>query len=104
MATTRSVLRSEAPRLVAPGKVLERVNEFLHADIPQNMFVTCLYAVLDPKTGSLRYANAGHDLPFVRRGSAAGEVRAPGMPLGAMPGMACAEQVTTLEPGARRPL
>jgi len=67
MATTRSVLRSEAPRLVAPGKVLERVNEFLHDDIPANMFVTCLYAVLDPATGALTFANAGHDLPFVRR-------------------------------------
>src|SRR5213080_583812 len=59
MATTRSVLRSEAPRLVAPSKVLERVNDFLNNDIPQNMFVTCLYAVLDPATGAMRYANAG---------------------------------------------
>src|SRR5438045_6198912 len=75
MATTRSVLRSEAPRLVAPGKVLERVNEFLHDDIPANMFVTCLYAVLDPRTGALRYANAGHDLPFVRPGPAVEELR-----------------------------
>src|SRR5690242_161713 len=52
MATTRSVLRSEAPRLVAPGAVLARVNDFLNDDIPQNMFVTCLYAVLDPADGS----------------------------------------------------
>src|SRR5258707_12488683 len=69
MATTRSILRTEAPRLVAPSAILERANELLHADIPQNMFVTCLYAGLDPKTGSLRYAKAGHDLPFLRRGS-----------------------------------
>src|SRR3989442_7777540 len=59
MATTRSVLRSEAPRLVAPGAVLARRNDFLHADIPANMFVTCLYAVLDPTTGAPTYANAG---------------------------------------------
>src|SRR5438067_296458 len=96
MATTRSVLRSEAPRLVAPGKVLERVNDFLHSDIPANMFVTCLYAVLDPKTGALRYANAGHDLPFVRRGTAVEELRATGMPLGAMAGMRYDEHEATL--------
>ena len=99
MATTRSVLRSEAPRLVQPGAVLQRVNDFLNDDIPQNMFVTCLYAVLDPKSGSLRYANAGHDLPFVRRGAQVEELRATGMPLGAMAGMRYDEQETTLHPG-----
>ena len=99
MATTRSILRTEAPRLVAPSNVLERVNEFLHADIPQNMFVTCLYAVLDPSTGALRYANAGHDLPFVRRGHDVAELRATGMPLGAMPGMRYEEKETALGPG-----
>jgi len=99
MATTRSVLRSEAPRLVAPGKVLERVNDFLHADIPANMFVTCLYAVLDPQTGGLTFANAGHDLPFVRRGANVEELRATGMPLGAMPGMRYQESEAVLGPG-----
>ncbi len=99
MATTRSILRTEGPRLVAPSAILARVNELLHADIPQNMFVTCLYAVLDPKTGTLRYANAGHDLPFVRRGSAVEELRATGMPLGAMPGMIYVEKEATLGPG-----
>ena len=99
MATTRSVLRSEAPRLVAPGAVLERVNEFLHDDIPANMFVTCLYAVLDPKTGALTFANAGHDLPFVRRGDKVEELRATGMPLGAMAGMHYQEKEAVLGQG-----
>jgi serine phosphatase RsbU (regulator of sigma subunit)/anti-sigma regulatory factor (Ser/Thr protein kinase) len=99
MATTRSVLRSEAPRLVAPSAVLARVNDYLHTDIPENMFVTCLYAVLDPTTGAMRFANAGHDLPFVRRGDRVEELRATGMPLGAMPGMRYEEKEALLEPG-----
>jgi serine phosphatase RsbU (regulator of sigma subunit)/anti-sigma regulatory factor (Ser/Thr protein kinase) len=99
MATTRSVLRSEAPRLVAPSAVLARVNDYLHTDIPENMFVTCLYAVLDPTTGAMRFANAGHDLPFVRRGDRVEELRATGMPLGAMPGMRYEEKEAVLEPG-----
>ena len=99
MATTRTILRTEAPRLVAPGAVLERANAFLFADIPANMFVTCLYAVLDPRTGSLRYANAGHDLPFVRRGPAVHELRATGMPLGALPDMRYDEKEATIAPG-----
>ena len=79
--------------------MLERVNDFLHEDIPANMFVTCLYGVLDPKTGALTFANAGHDLPFVRRGDTVAELRATGMPLGAMPGMKYQETRATLGPG-----
>ena len=59
------------------------------------MFVTCLYAVLDPVSGRLRYANAGHDLPYQRQ-EATGELRATGMPLGLMPGMHYEEKTTML--------
>ena len=65
MATTHSILRGEARGLVSPGAVLERANDRLYLDIPAHMFVTCLYAVLDPASGWLRYANAGHNLPYV---------------------------------------
>src|SRR5262245_46073625 len=63
------------------------------------MFVTCSYAILDPATGRLRYANAGHDLPYQRRLSGVGELRATGMPLGAMPGSRYEEKETTLARG-----
>jgi anti-sigma regulatory factor (Ser/Thr protein kinase) len=63
------------------------------------MFVTCLYAVLDTSTGHLRYANAGHDLPYRRHGDEAIELRARGMPLGLMEGMSYEEKETKLEPG-----
>src|SRR5438132_514507 len=66
MATTRSILRSTAQRLISPSEVLERVNDSIYDDIPPKMFVTCLYAILDPATGLLQYANAGHDLPYRR--------------------------------------
>ena len=99
MATTHSILRGEAPRLVSPGAVLERANDRLYPDIPAQMFVTCLYAVLDPTTGRLRYANAGHDLPYVARADGVTELRARGMPLGAMPGMTYEENEVCLAPG-----
>ena len=100
MATTRSVLRAVAQRVVKPGQVLERVNEIIYQDIPPKMFVTCLYALLDPETGQLLYANAGHDLPYHRHQmDEVTELRATGMPLGLMPGMKYEEKETRLAYG-----
>jgi serine phosphatase RsbU (regulator of sigma subunit)/anti-sigma regulatory factor (Ser/Thr protein kinase) len=100
MAATRSVLRAAAQRLLEPGMVLRRVNETLCSEIPPNMFVTCLYGVLDPATGVLRYANAGHNLPIVHHAGDVSELRATGMPLGLMPGMDYEEKEATLAPGS----
>ncbi len=84
----------------SPGEVLAQVNEAMLARIPPNMFVTCFYAVLDPKSGSLRYANAGHDLPYLRRNSGeVEELRATGMPLGLMPGMGYEQKETVFDVG-----
>src|SRR5580704_5681033 len=47
MASTHSLLRDAAPRLISPGKVLGHVNDMLCVDIPAHMFVTCLALVLD---------------------------------------------------------
>jgi serine phosphatase RsbU (regulator of sigma subunit)/anti-sigma regulatory factor (Ser/Thr protein kinase) len=99
MSATRSVLRASATRLKEPGEVLERVNEHLCPDMPEKMFVTCLYGVLDPETGVLRFANAGHDVPYVKTADGVMELRARGMPLGLMPGMAYEQKEATLQPG-----
>jgi serine phosphatase RsbU (regulator of sigma subunit)/anti-sigma regulatory factor (Ser/Thr protein kinase) len=99
MATTHAVLRAEAPRLVAPSQVLTRANELLVDEMPAHMFVTCLYAVLDPASGKLRFANAGHNVPYVAAGAQVTELRATGMPLGLMPGMQYEEKQATLVPG-----
>jgi serine phosphatase RsbU (regulator of sigma subunit) len=96
MATTRSILRSVAWTERSPGKVLEVTNNLLCPDVPPNMFVTCLYAVLDPACGRLRYANAGHDLPYQQHHPGVSELRATGMPLGLMPGMQYEEKETRL--------
>jgi serine phosphatase RsbU (regulator of sigma subunit) len=102
MSTTCGMLQLAARALgsPSPGEVLEQVNETLVARIPQNMFVTCFYAILDPESGTLRYANAGHDLPYLRRvGGDAEELRARGMPLGLMPAMNYEQKEIVLEEG-----
>jgi len=99
MATTHSLLRAEAPRLVSPATVLERVNNLLVDEMPPKMFVTCLYAVLDPTAGTLVFANAGHNLPYVGTQDGTLELRATGMPLGLLADMAYDETSAVLEPG-----
>src|SRR5829696_1562049 len=100
---TSNMLRAVAQALgsSSPSEVLARVNQTLLARIPSNMFVTCFYCILDPKSASLSYANAGHDLPYVLRGSGSEceELRARGMPLGIRPGMSYEEKETILNSG-----
>jgi serine phosphatase RsbU (regulator of sigma subunit) len=80
----------------SPGEVLARVNEAVLARMPPNMFVTCFYAILDPESGRLSYANAGHNLPCCGHEQGARELEARGMPLGLMPGMSYEEKETIL--------
>jgi PAS domain S-box-containing protein len=98
MAITRTLLRS-AYHLGSPGEILKQVNDSLLPDIPPNMFVTCLAALLDSRTGRLQYANAGHDLPYLRHAEGVSKLQATGMPLGLMPDMSYEQKEITLEPG-----
>jgi serine phosphatase RsbU (regulator of sigma subunit) len=99
MASARSMLRAVAQNSGSPGDVLRRVNDSLATDIPPNMFVTCFYVILDPRSGTLSYANAGHDLPYVHHGDGAEELRARGMPLGLMLGMSYEQKEVVLDAG-----
>jgi serine phosphatase RsbU (regulator of sigma subunit) len=99
MTATRTMLRTAAQEQSSPSEVLARVNDLLFNDIPSGMFVTCFYALLDPKSGQMRFANAGHEAPFRQSTGAASELWATGMPLGMMPGTCYEEYATIIEPG-----
>jgi predicted ester cyclase len=99
MSTTLGMLRLAAQSYSSPGVMLQRVNEAFFPYIPANMFVTCFYAILDPESGLLRYANAGHDLPYLHHDGDAEELRARGMPLGLMPGTSYEEGEDSLREG-----
>lgn len=99
MATCRSMLRAAAHAHTEPGEVLADVNESLVPEIPPAMFVTCLYAIVDTERGEVVFANAGHNLPYVRTSGGVHELRATGMPLGLMPAMVYEETTYTLAEG-----
>jgi len=100
MASTHALLRETGSRLFSPGEVLARVNDLLCDDIPAHMFVTCLVLVIDAATGTVEFANAGHNLPYVRAvDGTVRELRATGMPLGLMPGLRYDEATARIAPG-----
>ncbi len=100
MARTHSTLRAEASRSDSPGVILARANELLVPEMPPRMFVTCLFAILEPSTGKIVLANAGHNLPYIRTDDGVIELRATGMPLGLMPGIVYEETEGVIAPGS----
>ena len=71
MAMTRSLIRTSAAKNSSPASVLREVNQDLLSHSSSDMFVTVFYAVLDAKTQTITYANAGHNPPLLR-GAAGG--------------------------------
>ncbi|MEO8276564.1 MAG: SpoIIE family protein phosphatase [Thermoanaerobaculia bacterium] len=101
MARLTSVLRAAAARNEHPSAVLEELNELVFAENDEGMFVTASFAVLDPATGCLEIANAGHLLPIVRhRDGRAGELRLqPGSALGVSRPLLASAVSWTISPG-----
>ena len=83
MALTKSILRDRVKQIMDPAAVLNKVNDDLCAQNPEGMFATVFVLVIDPKTGVVTYANAGHNAPLLISG---GEVSflnpEPGIALG----------------------
>ncbi|MBS0663751.1 MAG: SpoIIE family protein phosphatase [Verrucomicrobia bacterium] len=90
MAMCRTDLRQIAPRHNSPAKTLAALNRSLGGEL-RGMFITVLYAVIDPYHGIVTFARAGHELPlFLHRDAATGGpltefVGSEGMPVGMVP-------------------
>jgi serine phosphatase RsbU (regulator of sigma subunit) len=89
---------AEDPRDLAA--LMTRLNKATCAKCPSNRFITFFFCVLDPKTGELRYANAGHNPPIIVRASGEAEMLTGGGPvLGILPTAPYGEQRAQLNPG-----
>jgi len=101
MSATRGMLRSLAEACRTPGEVLTKLNGLLVEDFPAGKFVTLVYAVLDPATRTLSFANAGHLHPLFIDGKGARFIDTErGVPLG----ISCgdySETSVTLSAGSR---
>lgn len=103
MAVARTNLRELAVRHADPGECLAQANDALCAQNPLDLFVTVFYCMLEPKTGVLRYANGGHNPPYVRHAHGPVETLSGpgGLVLGVMSGARYATHTVQLLPGDR---
>jgi serine phosphatase RsbU (regulator of sigma subunit) len=99
MALARSTLRSVARRHSGPIEVLRHANEAICRDHSAHQPITAFYGVLDTSALSLRFSNAGHPYPMLRRGDTIDEFEVGGLPLGALPDAAYFEATIQLRPG-----
>ena len=101
MMTSRTLLKGAAIGRLGPGKVLGEVNQLLEADNNVTMFVTMFYAVFDPSSGELVYANGGHNSPLIIHADGSSTVLplTGGIALGLMSDISYEQNVITLSPG-----
>jgi sigma-B regulation protein RsbU (phosphoserine phosphatase) len=102
MTVSRTLIRAHAYNHInSPGACLTMVNNALHKDNTNVMFVTTFYAILDIKTGNLTYTNAGHNPPNIIRqdGSVETMTKLHGMALAVMEDLVYKEDEIMLNMG-----
>jgi sigma-B regulation protein RsbU (phosphoserine phosphatase) len=101
MAVTKTMLKARAIDDPSPASVVTRVNNELSADNPASMFVTLFMAIVDVRSGEMRFTNAGHNPPYILRKSAGFEClnQRHGPIIGAVEGVAFKESESQLSEG-----
>ena len=101
MMVSRTLLKAAALDLKPPGQALREVNDLLYVDNNAMMFVTLFYAVYDPATGELTYANGGHNEPLIVHSDGNSSILpgTNGIALGVAPQVAYAEKTVSIAPG-----
>jgi sigma-B regulation protein RsbU (phosphoserine phosphatase) len=101
MAMCRTLVRAAAISRTSPAETLTRVNQLLFNDSHSDLFVTALYAVWNPTTGEIVYANAGHNPPLLVSGkqSKVSKLDGHGIALGVMHEIRLDEYRVMLKPG-----
>lgn len=101
MSSFRASLRTQDLAGLGPAEVLGRLNRFIHASVDPGKFITAFLGLIDPETGEMRYANAGHDPPLlVKPDGDISELTGGGLILGMLPQIVYEEASAELDPGS----
>lgn len=100
--TARATIRAQVIAGDAPAQVLDGANRALIGDLSRaDMFLTAWFGTVDPATGRLRHADAGHVPALVYRAATrtVEEVATGGVPIGVLPDGGYEQGETLLAPG-----
>ena len=67
MMTAKTIIKDLAESGMAVNDIFTRANEKLCENNEADMFVTAWMGILDLQTGNMKYANAGHNPPLLKR-------------------------------------
>ncbi len=100
MAIANAALKLAMDLDPSPAAVLELLNRALFRTSDRRAFMSLFYSLLDPKSGELVYASAGHPYPLLRRVDGSIEELGEGcFPLGVRATLHLPEGRARLEPG-----
>jgi sigma-B regulation protein RsbU (phosphoserine phosphatase) len=101
MAVTKTLIKATALKGIPPGEILTEVNRELSQGNDSCMFATILCGILNTKTGTVSYANGGHNSPFlIRRNNEVAILEGKrGLVVGAMEDRVYETEPFTLQPG-----
>jgi len=102
MALSRTLIRTIAIDGRSPSRAIARANDLILADARAGLFVTAVYAILEPESGQVTFVNAGHMPPLLVRAGDGGEValiKTHGMAMGVQLGNEVPEETIGLNPG-----
>jgi serine phosphatase RsbU (regulator of sigma subunit) len=101
MSSFRASLRSQDLAQLGPAQTLSALNRFVCSSVDPGKFITAFLAILDPRTGEIRYANGGHEPPLILRdGATIGELAEGGLILGAFAQAEYTEGVARMPSGS----
>lgn len=100
MSSLHAAVHAQAKTNLSVVDKINFINNYLAENTPANRFVTLFMAELNPKDGSIRFVNAGHNPPLiVHSGGTTEQLGSGGLPLGIMSGYAYTEGHARLYPG-----
>lgn len=101
MANFQALLRAFAPSNLSSGKVCAQLNDVLFHNTANNKYITAFYGILNLKSHSFTYTNAGHNLPIHVAGEKVDHLKTGGTVLGLFPTWTYEEKICDLAPGDR---